>query len=207
MPIDVQLQWNGPQTEQVINAAFQDGLNAVGVTWSNRIRASLSKPGVPRGLSTFKSILRGLEALGEGRRRETARSKAELTSIKRAERVRDAGGLSSRPQSAGFAGEPPRTRTGTLRRSIGFWRVTKDSVAIGADMEAAPYARIQEFGGIIRPKKGPWLVFQILPGVWRRAKSVYIPPRPYLRPAIRSGREDAVRAFVNAVQRRMKRGL
>jgi len=45
------------------------------------------------------------------------------------------------------------------------------------------YAPIQEFGGIIRAKNAPYLVFKTKDGTWHSVKSVQIPAHPYLRPA------------------------
>lgn len=46
------------------------------------------------------------------------------------------------------------------------------------------YAAIHEFGGVIRPTNGPYLVFQTDDGNWVATRSVTIPARPYVRPAI-----------------------
>ena len=45
------------------------------------------------------------------------------------------------------------------------------------------YGPIQEFGGIIRAKDKPWLVFKTADGEWHSVKSVQIPAQPYIRPA------------------------
>ena len=42
------------------------------------------------------------------------------------------------------------------------------------------YAAIQEFGGTIRAKDKPWLVFKTKDGSWHSVKSVQIPPQAYL---------------------------
>ena len=63
------------------------------------------------------------------------------------------------------------------------------AVRIGTNLE---YAAIHEFGGIIRPRNAPRLVFQVEPGVWRTATQVEIPARPYLRPAADSKRTEAL---------------
>lgn len=62
---------------------------------------------------------------------------------------------------------------GSLMDSITWQLKGDDEVAIGSAMV---YARIQHMGGIIRPKKGKYLV---LPDGSRRT-SVTIPARPYL---------------------------
>ena len=82
--------------------------------------------------------------------------------------------------------------SGTLKRSIhsgnpslsnGQWEVR-----IGTNLE---YARIHEYGGTIKAKNKPFLVFKI-GGKLIFTKSVQIPQRPYLRPAFDSQRTNAL---------------
>ena len=49
------------------------------------------------------------------------------------------------------------------------------------------YAAIHEFGGTITAKNKPFLVFKV-DDQWVRVKSVTIPARPYLRPALDKNR-------------------
>lgn len=71
--------------------------------------------------------------------------------------------------------------TGTLRESISavlrnnYWKVGVD--------KNIPYARIQEYGWIIRPKNKKYLIWKNKGGQWRVAKKVNIKPQPYLVPA------------------------
>lgn len=92
---------------------------------------------------------------------------------------RGSGGVPSAP------GSPPGLATGALSRSVqrDEGQITNRSpkVRVGSSL---PYARIQEFGGRISAKNKPWLTFQVRPGVWRRAKTVTLPARPYLRATI-----------------------
>ena len=53
------------------------------------------------------------------------------------------------------------------------------------------YAAIQEFGGTIRAKNKPWLVFKTKDGSWHSVKSVQIPPQAYMRGAFIE-KKDAV---------------
>ena len=53
------------------------------------------------------------------------------------------------------------------------------------------YAAIQEFGGTITPKNGPFLVFMI-DGELVFARQVTIPARPYMRPGFDESRVEAV---------------
>jgi phage gpG-like protein len=58
---------------------------------------------------------------------------------------------------------------------------------IGTNKE---YAAIQEFGGIIRPKNAPYLVFEI-DGVIIQTTRVKIPAQPYMRPGFDESRVEA----------------
>jgi phage gpG-like protein len=74
-------------------------------------------------------------------------------------------------------------RTGNLRSRINYsTREDGDHVflTVGTDVI---YGRIHEYGGQIVAKNAPALRFQV-DGKWAFAKSVYIPPRPYLAPAV-----------------------
>lgn len=52
------------------------------------------------------------------------------------------------------------------------------------------YARIHEYGGIIKAKNAPYLHFMTKDGAWHKVKSVHIPARPYMRPAFDEHRQD-----------------
>lgn len=65
------------------------------------------------------------------------------------------------------------------------------SVTVGTDLI---YARIQEYGGTIYAKGGGWLVFQTDDGQWHKVKSVTLPARPYMRPALDSSRTAVIAA-------------
>lgn len=77
-------------------------------------------------------------------------------------------------------------RSGRLTNSLRVMRYVQPSsggvgsVTIGSN---TPYAAIHEEGGIIRPKRGQYLTFQVQ-GRWVRVKQVTIPARPYLKPAV-----------------------
>jgi len=91
-------------------------------------------------------------------------------------------------------------RSGRLRSSISVRAVRKmgDSyrASIGTNVV---YARIHERGGIIRAKNQEFLTFNI-PGVgFRKARSVTIPPRPFLKPAIE--RKDNQRRIKDIFER------
>lgn len=74
----------------------------------------------------------------------------------------------------------PQIRTGTLRRSIESG--SKDlSAWVGSNLV---YAGIQELGGTIQSRTGSYLTFQI-GGSWVKVRTVTIPARPYLEPAVK----------------------
>lgn len=117
-----------------------------------------------------------------------------------------------------YAGHPSHLAgdSGALRASLTTQPLGPGRVAVGT---ASVYGRIHEFGGVIKPKTKPWLVFfipsaegrantslsrrQTRGGVWVRTKQVKIPARPYLgpalehqQPAIRRKLEQAVEALL-----------
>jgi phage gpG-like protein len=65
---------------------------------------------------------------------------------------------------------------GALRESIDV-DPRSNSVAVGSNLV---YARIHQFGGVIRPKKGNCLCIPVADGKIIKVKSVTIPARPYL---------------------------
>ncbi len=56
------------------------------------------------------------------------------------------------------------------------------------------YGPIHEFGGTIRAKRAPFLIFKVN-GQWFRVKSVRIPARPHWRPALASGQRDIIKGI------------
>ena len=70
--------------------------------------------------------------------------------------------------------------SGNLAQSVLF-RVEESRVTVGSNL---PYAPVHEFGATIRAKRAPFLRFKTLDGKWHSVKSVTIPARPFLRPAI-----------------------
>jgi len=88
--------------------------------------------------------------------------------------------------AAGNAGQPLRD-TGALQRSISS-SATADHVAVGTNLK---YARIHQFGGVIRPKNKKMLAFPGPTGAIVFAKKVTIPARPYM-PLRRASTEVAL---------------
>lgn len=76
-------------------------------------------------------------------------------------------------------------KTGKLASSIAT-RVKKsgDSVVGEVFVQSLVYARIHEFGGVILPRRAPFLVFSADGGGLVFTKKVTIPARPYLAPAL-----------------------
>ena len=92
---------------------------------------------------------------------------------------------------------------GQLRNSI---RVESKTSATGAVAEISPhtiYARIQEFGGIIYPRRASMLHWKDENGEDHFAKSVTIPARPYLRPAA----EDHIDQISDVMRQAVEDGI
>jgi HK97 gp10 family phage protein len=81
-------------------------------------------------------------------------------------------------------------------------------VSVDVGPKGKIYARIQELGGHIRPIKAKLLSW-IDPGTGERrfSKHVYIPPRPYLRPAFDEHKEEIVEVIQQGLINLLKRGL
>ena len=82
-------------------------------------------------------------------------------------------------------GQPPAWVLGALARSV--TAVLGPSSGIIARAYVAPhtvYARIQEYGGVVRPHGHPFLRFRGLDGEWVYKREVRLPARPYLRPTL-----------------------
>lgn len=61
------------------------------------------------------------------------------------------------------------------------------------------YGPIQEFGGIIRAKNKPYLVFRTKDGAWHSVKSVQIPAHPYIRPSFDEKQDACVKEISDAL--------
>ena len=75
----------------------------------------------------------------------------------------------------------PHGADGSLQDSISAKKLGPRLFAVGPGN--LPHARIREYGGVIRAKNAPYLVFQTYDGQWHRCKQVYHPACPYIRPA------------------------
>jgi len=97
------------------------------------------------------------------------------------------------------AGAPRKTTT--LIRSIHVSDPTGSGMQViayvGTDLE---YAKIHEYGGIIKAKNAPYLTFQTKDGSWHRVKQVQIPARPYFRPPLKN-RDKYIKIITDAMMR------
>lgn len=68
------------------------------------------------------------------------------------------------------------------------------------------YGRIHELGGIIRAKNSPFLVFKTEDGMWHRVKSVEMPARPFLMPALLSNEKAILNYYDETFWSKLKEG-
>ena len=108
-------------------------------------------------------------------------------------------------------GTAPGARTGTLARSVVIDRsrlnADNPSVRVGTNLV---YARIHEFGGIIKPKKAKWLAFFVGKGAARRfirTKKVTMPARPYFRPTFNRNRQKFIDVFAANVRKSLEKAV
>ena len=81
-------------------------------------------------------------------------------------------------------GSPVAWRTGTLARSVTSW--PGGSTGVSATAHVAPhtvYSAVQESGREIFAQRFPYMRWYNDRGWWAK-KRVFVPPRPYLRPAL-----------------------
>jgi len=78
---------------------------------------------------------------------------------------------------------------------------TETSSSLEVGPKDFPGARQREYGGVITAKNAPFLVWKDYEGNWHRAKSVYQPPTPYIRPAIVAKRGVAAAKLASMVRK------
>lgn len=66
------------------------------------------------------------------------------------------------------------------------------------------YAAVHEWGGVIKARAAKALRFKTKDGNWVTTKSVTIPARPYMRPAIDLGKERIQQAIANVLRRNIE---
>ena len=96
-----------------------------------------------------------------------------------------------------------KVRTGYLRRSIKSSVRLEGGKIVGAISSSAIYAAIHEYGGVITPKSSMYLRFKGDFG-WAAVKSVAIPPRPFLRPAIIRSKKKIAEDIVNSINKEIR---
>lgn len=102
-------------------------------------------------------------------------------------------------------GHPLHVRTGRLRSSVHFKtarRGSKVTAQVGTDVV---YGAVHEFGAKIVPSHAKFLKFQVKPGEWRTAKSVTIPARPWLSPAVKAAAPRVKRHIHEAVRKILRK--
>lgn len=67
------------------------------------------------------------------------------------------------------------------------------------------YGAIHEFGGVINATHAPFLVFKNQEGDWIHTKSVTMPARPFIRPAITEHGNEAIETVGNVIGAEIQR--
>jgi phage gpG-like protein len=96
-----------------------------------------------------------------------------------------------------LSGQPPALISGALRRSIKV-RMTQNGaggVYAGLVGPTIVYGRIQELGGEIHAKTGPFLTWLTVGG-WVSKPMVVLPPRPFMLPAVELNRYAIRERFI-----------
>ena len=91
-----------------------------------------------------------------------------------------------------------RIRSGKLRRTVAIIPPRRRSSGVfegglKAGSASVIWARIHEYGGIIRARLARYLNFKTPDGKWHRVRQVRIPARPYLTPALLATDKDILR--------------
>lgn len=108
-----------------------------------------------------------------------------------------------------LAGGILRMRTGALNRSVKFTQPKRGNLGwygeVGVGDYAAKYARILNYGGIIRPKFQKYLRFKTPDGSWHSVKEVHIPAFNYMDTAIKDNREAVVKAIERHIYKDLRK--
>lgn len=127
--------------------------------------------------------------------------KAQLEQLARKASGRDlaaallAGALEIANEAKRLVPKDTRDLARSIHMKIGMLGDREAEVLVGSNLD---YAAQREFGGVIRAKKAKALAFQI-DGEWVFVKSVYQEPQPYLRPALDTKREVAIKTMIAAL--------
>lgn len=98
------------------------------------------------------------------------------------------------PESTGIAGY----RGGTLRNSITHRVENGDTMALGSNVEYAPYVELGTGPHFVPPPEWEQFTSKRGSGVGK----AYVKPRPYIRPAIEEHRQE----YQNIIERELKGG-
>lgn len=90
-------------------------------------------------------------------------------------------------QAEKLRGQVLNRQSGDLAGSIHYRLRGNATAIVGTNMV---YAAIHEFGGTIKAKNAPYLVFRVSGGRYVRTKEVHMPARPYLGPTLKGFFED-----------------
>ena len=91
--------------------------------------------------------------------------------------------------------------TGNLVNSINTEIASKSNNEVVVDVgTGVEYARIHEYGGVIKPLHAKRLHF-VIKGEHFSAMSVTIPARPYLRPAVDNNEEAILKAITTSIEK------
>lgn len=88
----------------------------------------------------------------------------------------------------GFKADPP----GTRRLSRSFLVPVIEGLAVILGKDSPIYAAIHEYGGKIRAKAAPYLVFMTSDGEWHSVREVTITEKRYARDAIEEKKHEAL---------------
>lgn len=138
-------------------------------------------------------MLRAIVTGGDELRRRFGKAAKQMRSRFRAGLRRAAVAVESRGKRIVYGGHPEHLegRSGHLRRSITH-SVSEAHAEVGSNVV---YARIHEYGGVITPVSGEFLRFENQEGEEVFVRSVTLPPRPYLRPALEEETENFTEYF------------
>jgi len=88
-------------------------------------------------------------------------------------------------------------KSGDYRRSVHVEPVDSSKVLVGTNRVDG---RQHEYGGVIKAKNKPYLVFKI-DGHWVRVKQVYQPPHPHFRPVFDANWQKYQKMYLEALGR------
>jgi phage gpG-like protein len=87
-------------------------------------------------------------------------------------------------------------KKGDYRRSVHVESVSNSSVVVGTNRIDG---RQHEYGGVIKAKNAPYLVFQLEDGTWVQKKQVYQPPHPHFRNTLDENWQKYQRMYLEAL--------